>query len=100
MACKPDVLKQVPLFALLDEEETAVLAGQVELKTFAPRQRIYKMGDPGLRAYVMVSGAGVALILDIDSQAARTGLRSGRSVRAIAGPHRSLRARARSCTMC
>ena len=43
---------------------------------------------------------GVALILDIDSQAARTGLRSGRSVIAIAGPHRSLRARARSCTMC
>src|ERR1017187_7527863 len=43
---------------------------------------------------------GVALILDIDSQAARTGLRSGRSVKAIAGPHRSLRARARSCTMC
>jgi hypothetical protein len=36
MACNPDVLKQVPLFALLDDEETAVLAGQVELKTFAP----------------------------------------------------------------
>ena len=34
----------------------AVLAGQVELKTFAPRQRIYKMGDPGGQAYVMVSG--------------------------------------------
>ena len=43
---------------------------------------------------------GVALILDIDSQAARTGLRSGRSVRPMAGPHRSLRARARSWTMC
>ena len=47
MACNPEVLKHVPLFALLDDEETAVLAGQVELKTFAPRQRIYKMGDPG-----------------------------------------------------
>ena len=43
---------------------------------------------------------GVALILDIDGQAARTGLRSGRSVSSIAGPHRSLRARHRSCTMC
>jgi hypothetical protein len=40
MACKPEVLKHVPLFALLDEDETAVLAAQVELKTFAPRQRI------------------------------------------------------------
>src|SRR5205807_973930 len=68
MACKPDVLKQVPLFALLDEEETAVLAGQVELKTFAPRQRIYKMGDPGLRAYVMVSGAVRVSTVDEDHQ--------------------------------
>lgn len=56
MACNPEVLKHVPLFALLDEDETAVLASQVELKTFAPRQRIYKMGDPGGQAYVMVSG--------------------------------------------
>src|ERR1700747_1698760 len=57
MACNPEVLKHVPLFALLDEDETAVLASQVELKTFAPRQRIYKMGDPGGQAYVMVSGS-------------------------------------------
>jgi len=56
MACKPEVLKHVPLFALLDEEETAVLAAQVELKTFAPRQRIYKIGDSSGRAYVVVSG--------------------------------------------
>jgi len=45
MACNPEALKHVPLFALLDDEETAVLAGQVELKKFAPRQRIYKTGD-------------------------------------------------------
>jgi uncharacterized membrane protein len=57
MACNPEVLKHVPLFALLDEDETAVLASQVELKSFAPRQRIYKMGDPGGQAYVMVSGS-------------------------------------------
>src|ERR1017187_4828243 len=56
MACDPEVLKHVPLFALLDEEETAVLAGQVQLKTFAPRQGIYKIGDSSGRAYVVVSG--------------------------------------------
>ena len=56
MACNPEVLKHVPLFALLDEDETAVLAGQVQLKTFAPRQRIYKIGDAGGQAYVVVSG--------------------------------------------
>src|SRR5690349_17228071 len=68
MACNPDVLKNVPLFALLDEEESAVLAGQVELKNFAPRQRIYKMGDPGGRAYVMVSGAVRVTTVDEDHQ--------------------------------
>jgi uncharacterized membrane protein len=68
MACSPDVLKNVPLFALLDDEETAVLSGQVELKTFAPRQRIYKMGDPGERAYVMVSGRVRVTTVDEDHQ--------------------------------
>lgn len=68
MACQPDVLRKVPLFALLDDEETAVLAGQVELKQFAPRQRIYKIGDPGLRAYVMVSGQVRVTTVDEDHQ--------------------------------
>ena len=68
MACNPEALKHVPLFALLDEEETAVLAGQVELKTFAPRQRIYKIGDPGGQAYVMVSGAVQVTTVDEDQQ--------------------------------
>jgi uncharacterized membrane protein len=68
MACNPEVLKQVPLFALLDEEETAVLAGQVELKKFAARQRIWKIGDPGGQAYVMVSGAVRVTTVDDDHQ--------------------------------
>jgi CRP/FNR family cyclic AMP-dependent transcriptional regulator len=68
MACNPEVLKHVPLFALLDEDETAVLAGQVELKRFAPRQRIYKMGDPGGQAYVMVSGVVRITTVDQDHQ--------------------------------
>jgi uncharacterized membrane protein len=68
MACNPEVLKHVPLFALLDEDETAVLAGQVELKKFAPRQRIYKIGDPGSQAYVMVSGTVRVTTVDQDNQ--------------------------------
>jgi uncharacterized membrane protein len=68
MACNPEVLKAVPLFALLDDEETAVLAGQVEMRNFAPRQRIYKMGDPGGRAYVMVSGRVQVTTVDEDHQ--------------------------------
>jgi CRP/FNR family cyclic AMP-dependent transcriptional regulator len=68
MACNPSILRQVPLFALLDDDETAVLAGQVELKTFAPRQRIYKIGDPGDRAYVLVSGSVQVTTVDEDHQ--------------------------------
>jgi len=68
MACDPTILRQVPLFALLDDDETAVLAGQVEIKTFAPRQRIYKIGDPGGQAYVMVSGAVQVTTIDEDHQ--------------------------------
>jgi CRP/FNR family transcriptional regulator, cyclic AMP receptor protein len=68
MACNPEVLKHVPLFALLDDDETAVLAGQVELRQFAPRQRIYKTGDPGERAYVMVSGKVRVTTVDQDEQ--------------------------------
>jgi CRP-like cAMP-binding protein len=68
MACNPEVFKHVPLFALLDEDEAAVLAGQVELKTFAPRQRIYKMGDSSGQAYVVVSGRVRVSTVDQDHQ--------------------------------
>jgi len=68
MACRPEVLKRVPLFALLDDDETAVLAGQVEVKTFAPRQRIWKMDDAGGRAYVLVSGRVRVATVDEDNQ--------------------------------
>jgi CRP/FNR family cyclic AMP-dependent transcriptional regulator len=68
MACDPEVLKHVPLFALLDEEETAVLAGQVQLKTFAPRQRIYKIGDSSGQAYVVVSGRVRVSTVDQEQQ--------------------------------
>src|SRR5437868_4282770 len=68
MACNPEVLRHVPLFALLDDDETAVLAGQVQLKKFTPRQRIYKMGDPAGQAYVMVSGVVRVTTVDQDHQ--------------------------------
>jgi CRP/FNR family cyclic AMP-dependent transcriptional regulator len=68
MACKPEVLKNVPLFALLDDEETAVLASQVEFRTFAARERIYKIGDPGGQAYVLISGKVRVSTVDDDHQ--------------------------------
>lgn len=68
MPCEIEVLRNVPLFGLLDDEELAVLAGQVELKTFSPRQRIYKMGELAPRAYVVVSGAVRVSTIDDDNQ--------------------------------
>ncbi len=68
MACNPEILRQVPLFALLDDDEAAVLAHEVEIKTFSPRQRIYKIGEPGGRGYVVVSGAVRVSTIDEDHQ--------------------------------
>ncbi len=68
MPCDSTVLKQVPLFSLLDEDEIAVLAAQVELRRFAPRQRIYKAGDPGGRAYITIAGMVRVTTIDEDNQ--------------------------------
>src|ERR1700751_6304168 len=68
MWCTPEALKQVPLFALLDDDEAAILAGQVELRRFSPRQRVYKIGDPGDKAYILVAGAVQVTTVDEDHQ--------------------------------
>ena len=68
MPCNPVELKHVPLFALLDDDEIAVLAAQVDLKTFAPRQRIYKIGDPGKHAYILLAGNVQVTTVDEDHQ--------------------------------
>jgi uncharacterized membrane protein len=68
MSCGPEVLRSVPLFALLDDEETAVLAAQVEVKNFGARERIYKKGDAGGQAYVMLSGKVRVSTVDEDQQ--------------------------------
>ncbi len=68
MPCDPEVLKQVSLFSRLDADEAAVLAAQVELRSFSPQQRIYKRGDQGDRGYVMVSGKVRVITVDEDHQ--------------------------------
>ena len=68
MASTAEVLKDVPLFSLLDDDERSVLASQVELKTFAPRTRIYKIGEPSAQAYVLLSGRVQVSTVDEDQQ--------------------------------
>lgn len=68
MPCDPRELRHVPLFSLLDDDELAVLAGQVELRDFAAKQRIYKMGEPSASAFLVLSGAVRVTLIDEDGQ--------------------------------
>jgi CRP/FNR family transcriptional regulator, cyclic AMP receptor protein len=68
MPCNPETLRSVPLFSLFDEDEICVLANEVEVKDFVPRQRIYKIGDNSGRAYVMVTGKVRVSVVDEDHQ--------------------------------
>jgi uncharacterized membrane protein len=68
MPCDPSVFESVPIFSLLDADERAVLAEQVEPRRFAPRQRIYKTGDAGGKAYVVLSGKVQVVVIDEDNQ--------------------------------
>ena len=68
MPCNPEELRHVPLFEQLDDDEAAVLASQVEMREFAPRQKIYKIGEPGERAYVVISGKIKVTTFDEDHQ--------------------------------
>jgi CRP/FNR family transcriptional regulator, cyclic AMP receptor protein len=68
MACNPEILKSVPLFSLLDDEERSVLAGHIEVKHFAQHHRIYRAGDANGRGYVVVHGRVRVTLIDIDEQ--------------------------------
>ena len=68
MPCHANELRHIPLFSLLDDDELAVLSQQVELRTFAAKQRIYKVGDPNGPAYVMLEGEVSVTLIDEDGQ--------------------------------
>jgi uncharacterized membrane protein len=62
------ILRRVPFFSLFDDDELKVLASEVEVRTFAPRQRIYKIGEAPGRAYVLLSGGVRVTTIDEDQQ--------------------------------
>lgn len=68
MPCKPDELRHVPIFQLLDDDEAAVLAAQVKVRSFAARERIFREGDPGGLGYVVMSGRVRVVTTDEDQQ--------------------------------
>jgi len=68
MSCDPSIFADVPLFALLDADERAVLAEQVTLRRFPAKQCIYRVGEPGGRAYLVVSGKVNVIVVDEDKE--------------------------------
>jgi CRP/FNR family transcriptional regulator, cyclic AMP receptor protein len=68
MPFETDVLRNVPLFATLDDEELGILSSQVEFRRFAAQQRIYKTGAPAPQAYVLLTGAVRVTTVDEDQQ--------------------------------
>ena len=68
MSCDPEELRHVPLFELLDDDEAQILCAQVEIRKFAPRERIYKAGEPASHGYVVMSGTVRLTTMDEDQQ--------------------------------
>ena len=68
MPCEPTLFEAIPIFSLLDAEERAVLAQHVEFRRFAARQRIYRVGAPGGRANLVISGRVHVIVVDADHQ--------------------------------
>ena len=68
MACDHELLKAVPLFSLLDEEERAVLAQHVELRHFVRGHRIFRIGDPAGAGYIVTEGSVRITMIDNDQQ--------------------------------
>ena len=94
MPCDPSVFEDIPIFSLLDADERAVLAEQVEMRRFTTRQRIYRAGDLGEKAYVLLSGQVQVVVIDEDNQEVvidtpNAGEIFGMSSMLSASPHRT-----------
>ena len=57
MGADPQLLTEVPIFALLDEQERATLAERVDTVTFKEGTPLFHRGDPGDSLYVVRAGA-------------------------------------------
>jgi len=56
MCPEADLLKEIPLFALLEDRERGELAARLELERFAKGQTVFHIGDPGEALYIISSG--------------------------------------------
>jgi uncharacterized membrane protein len=77
MCPEADLLKEVPLFQLLDDNERTELAAQLDVVEFESGETIYNYGDPGDAIYVISAGeveiffkndTGERIVLEIASR--------------------------------
>ena len=57
MCPEAEMLKGIPLFQLLGEEERRELASQLELVRYAAHHMVFHVGDPGDSMYIVCTGA-------------------------------------------
>src|SRR5688572_10818712 len=77
MSSPESLLREVKLFALLDEEHRAALAELVDRRGIAAGQVLFRAGDPGESLYVVATGEVELYLEDTEGQ---------RIVLALAGP--------------
>jgi uncharacterized membrane protein len=68
MAIDPAVLKGVPLFQFLDEEELRDLTTEIEERSYVAGQTIFKAGQPGGEMHVVLAGRVETFIVDEEGQ--------------------------------
>jgi uncharacterized membrane protein len=78
MAAEAALLAEVPFFSLLDEEERATLAAQIEVVSHHAGHILFTVGDPGDSLYLIRSGAVEVYVKNDTGQ---------RIVLETAGPH-------------
>ncbi|HEX4445920.1 MAG TPA: DUF1003 domain-containing protein [Polyangiaceae bacterium] len=56
MSTRTELLADIPLFALLDEQERAALATRIDECSFVSGATLFTAGDPGESMYIVISG--------------------------------------------
>ena len=68
MPAHADLLRDVPLFQLLDDDERTALAAVLDEAQFAAGQCVFNMGDPGDAVYLIHSGEVELFVTDDTGQ--------------------------------
>lgn len=60
-----DILRQIPMFELLDERELEVLAGQLDIEQYVANQIIFTAGEEGGEMYLVQRGRVEVFVRDV-----------------------------------